>query len=321
MQWLLFKAGRGGIQACKGRSIHQESRAVSTSVGSLQNFSFFCWMALLSSLLERRGLSRKNCASKKIVPGGWKLLEYWSPWKNSSWKEWSTRGKLIREWIRTYCQTHNKTNKMATWMLCLGWFQARRMDVESADERDVDLVEQAYRYLTVRRMQMAQQWTESKPLETSQRTESSCHFPLHSDRVRGAWGEESCWSRMFRSSALQQKGRCQRITCLITYLQRVVSLRLRIYSRHNFWSSWLCMAISKMQLMYRVLIYSFWQGGSFFHGRISFFRQKIWEIENLDPQIFFAWKIWSPRIRFGGIIFFFFSWQVHSNSQLKCYFR
>ena len=67
------------------------------------------------------------------------------------------------------------------------------MDVESADERDVDLVEQAYRYLTVRRMQMAQQRTESKPLETSQRTESSCHFPLHSDRVRGAWGgEESC---------------------------------------------------------------------------------------------------------------------------------
>ena len=29
------------------------------------------------------------------------------------------------------------------------------MDVESADERDVDLVEQAYRYLMVRRMQMA----------------------------------------------------------------------------------------------------------------------------------------------------------------------
>ena len=36
------------------------------------------------------------------------------------------------------------------------------MDVESADERDVDFVEQAYRYLTVRRMQMARQRTESK---------------------------------------------------------------------------------------------------------------------------------------------------------------
>ena len=64
--YALFKAGRGGVQACKGRSIHQESRAVSTSVGSLQTFSFFCWMALLSSLLERRGLSRKNCVGKKL---------------------------------------------------------------------------------------------------------------------------------------------------------------------------------------------------------------------------------------------------------------
>ena len=67
------------------------------------------------------------------------------------------------------------------------------MDVESADERDVDLVEQAYRYLTVRCMQMARQRTESKPLETRQRMESSCHFPLHSDRVGGTWGgEQSC---------------------------------------------------------------------------------------------------------------------------------
>ena len=72
-RYMLFKAGRGGIQACKGRSVHQESCAVSTSVG---NFLFFCRMALLSSLLERRVLSRKNCAGKKIAPGGSKLLEY-----------------------------------------------------------------------------------------------------------------------------------------------------------------------------------------------------------------------------------------------------
>ena len=125
------------------------------------------------------------------------------------------------------------------WQLCLNCFRARRMDVKSADERDVDLVEQAYQYLTVRRMQIAQQRTESKPLETRQRTESSCHSPCIAteSEVPGKeknHAEAECSGLLFLQTALQQKGRSQRFTCLITYLRRVVSSRLRIYSRRSF---------------------------------------------------------------------------------------
>ena len=84
----------------------------------------------------------------------------------------------------------------------------------------------------------------------------------------------------------------------------MVSSRLRIYSRRSFWSSWLCMAISKMQLMYRVLIYSFWQGGSYFHGKISFFRQK-WSggLKISIPRSLLPEKFDPPRSDLGGSFF------------------
>ena len=108
---------------------------------------------------------------------------------------------------------------MAPWMLCLGCFRARRMDVESADERDVDLVEQAYRYLTVRRMQMARQRTErNKKQGKGQRDLAISPCIATESEVPGEeknHAEAECSSLLFLQTALQQKGRCQRITCLI----------------------------------------------------------------------------------------------------------